>query len=174
MAKQRRQPTAKRRQSLMLQRIQTLFLAIVAIAMGVFIALPLWEKVAADGIEQASMTALYLTHTLNATQSEVQPVFYLAGMAVLVAGIAVFAIFKFRNRLLQSALCAVNSILMTVMLATIVYQTFYKAAKLFDPGQTGNYLTGFYALIVAMLANVLANRFIRRDERMVKESNRMR
>jgi glucan phosphoethanolaminetransferase (alkaline phosphatase superfamily) len=157
-----------------LQRIQSLFLAIVAVAMGVFIALPVWEKVATDGIQQASMTAMYLTHKINATQSEVQPVFYLAGMAALVAGIAAFAIFKFRNRLLQSALCAVNSILMTVILATVVYQTFYKAAKLFDPQITGDYLTGFYALIVAMLANVLANRFIRRDEKMVKESNRMR
>jgi glucan phosphoethanolaminetransferase (alkaline phosphatase superfamily) len=158
----------------LLQRLQSLFLLIVAVAMGVFIALPLWEKIAADGIQQASMTALYLTHTINATQSEVQPVLYLAGMAVLVLGIAVFAIFKFRNRLLQSALCAVNSILMTVILATVVYQTFYKAAKWFEPEITGNYLTGFYALIVAMLANVLANRFIRRDEKTVKESNRMR
>jgi len=142
--------------------------------MGVFMAFPLWEKIATDGIQRASMTALYLTRDVNATQSEVQPVFYLAGMAALVAGIAVFAIFKFRNRLLQSALCAVNSILMTVMLAAVVYQTFYKAAKIFDPEITGDYLTGFYALIVAMLSNVLANRFIRRDERMVKESNRMR
>lgn len=158
----------------MLQRFQTLFLAIVAIAMGVFIALPLWEKVAADGVQQLSMTALYLTNKINATQSEVQPVFYLAGMAALVAGIALFAIFKFRNRLLQSALCAVNSILMTVILATVVYQTFYKAAKMFEPEQTGDYLIGFYGLIVGMLANVLANRFIRRDERTVKESNRMR
>jgi glucan phosphoethanolaminetransferase (alkaline phosphatase superfamily) len=158
----------------MLQRIQTLFLALVAIGMGVFIALPLWEKVAADGIQRASMTAMYLTYQPTAVQSSIQPVYYLTALAVLVAGIAVFAIFKYRNRLLQSALCAVNSILMTVMLATVVYQTFYKAAKLFEPEQTGDYLIGFYALIVAMLANVLANRFIRRDERMVKESNRMR
>lgn len=120
------------------------------------------------------MTAFDLTYQTNAVQSAIQPLYYLGALAVLVAGVAAFAIFKFRNRLLQSALCAVNSILMTVMLAIVVYQTFYKAAKLFDPQITGNYLTGFYALIVAMLANVLANRFIRRDERMVKESNRMR
>ena len=158
----------------MLQRLQSLFLLIVAVAMGIFIALPLWEKIAANGIQQASMNAMYLTHKINATQSEIQPVFYLAGMAVLVAGIALFTIFKFRNRLIQSALCAANSILMTIILGTVVYQTFYKAAKWFEPEVTGDYLYGFYALIVAMLANVLANRFIRRDEKMVKESNRMR
>lgn len=158
----------------MLQRLQSLFLLIVAIAMGVFIALPLWEKIATDGVQQVYMNAMYLTHQINATQSEVQPVLYLAGMAAVVAGIALFAIFKFRNRLIQSALCAANSILMTIILGATVYQTFYKAAKWFEPDQTGDYLYGFYALIVAMLSNVLANRFIRRDEKMVKESNRMR
>lgn len=142
--------------------------------MGVFIALPLWEKIGTNGIQKASMNAMYLTHKINATQSEVEPVVYLVGLAALVAAIALFAIFKFRNRLLQSALCAANSILMTVILGTVVYHTFYKAAKWFEADQTGEYLYGFYALIVAMLSNVLANRFIRRDEKMVKESNRMR
>lgn len=158
----------------MLQRVQSIFLAIVVIAMGVFIAMPLWRKVGGQGVQEASMTAFDLTYQTNAVQSTIHPLYYLAALAVLVAGVAAFAIFKFRNRLLQSALCAVNSILMTVMLAIVVYQTFYKAAKLFEPETTGSYLTGFYALIVAMLANVLANRFIRRDERIVKESNRMR
>ncbi|TDB60458.1 DUF4293 domain-containing protein [Arundinibacter roseus] len=158
----------------MLQRIQSLFLAITTLGMGGFIALPIWQKIATDGVQEASMTAFYLTHQTTAVQSTVLPVFYLAGMAALVAVLSAFAIFKYRNRLLQSALCAVNSIFMTVILAATVYQTFYKAAKWFDPEVTGDYLTGFYALVIAMLANVLANRFIRRDERLVKESNRMR
>jgi glucan phosphoethanolaminetransferase (alkaline phosphatase superfamily) len=158
----------------MLQRVQTIFLAIVAIGMGVFLALPIWQKTATDGLESASLNALRLTHQLNTVQSRVEPVIYLAILAVLVAGVAAFSIFKYRNRLLQSALCAVNSILMTILLAGTVYQTYYKASKFFEPELPGDYLTGFYALVVAMLANVLANRFIRRDERTVKESNRMR
>ncbi|GAB2782879.1 DUF4293 domain-containing protein [Rhabdobacter roseus] len=158
----------------MLQRIQTLFLAITALAMGVFSATPLWEKVAADGLQRVSLTAFRLVHQTNPVQSEVQSVFYLALLAILVAGVSVFTIFKYKQRLLQSALCAVNSILMTALLALTVYQTFYKAAKFFEPETPGDYQIGFYALVVAMLANVMANRFIRRDERTVKESNRMR
>lgn len=158
----------------LLQRLQTLFLAIVAIAMGVFLAFPLWYKMGSDGVHEASMTAFRLTFKATPVQTGIQPVYYVAGMAILVIGVAIFAIFKYRNRLMQSALCAVNSILMTVLLATVVYQTFYKTAKLFDEGETGDYLVGFYALVVAMLANVAANRFIRRDEKLVKESNRMR
>lgn len=158
----------------MLQRIQTLFLAIVAIGMGVFLAMPVWQKSSQDGTQQAFMDSLKLTHKLNDVQSEVTSVFYLALVAVAVAGVALFTIFKFRNRLLQSALCAVNSILMTVLLAVTIYKTHYTAARYFDAGLPGDYLPGFYALVVAMLANVLANRFIRRDEKMVRESNRMR
>lgn len=158
----------------MIQRIQTVFLAIVALAMGVFLSQPLWEKTATDSIQTAQLTALKLTHQVNATQSSVQPMYYLALVAVLVAGVAAFAIFKYRNRLLQSALCAVNSILMTLLLAAVVYQTYLNVGPRFNPEYPGDYGMGFYALVVAMLANVLANRFIRRDERLVKESSRMR
>ncbi|WP_247235803.1 DUF4293 domain-containing protein [Telluribacter sp. SYSU D00476] len=158
----------------MLQRIQTLFLAIVAIGMGVFLALPLWQKTAADGVQTASLTVMRLSHQVNAVQSQEDSVIYLAILAVIVAGVAIFAITRYRNRLLQSALCAANSILMTVLLAGTIYQTYYKGAKFFEPESPGDYLPGFYGLIVAMLANVMANRFIRRDERIVKESNRMR
>lgn len=158
----------------MIQRIQTVFLLVVALTMGAFIALPVWQKTAADGIQSISVDAFTIRHQLNSVQSEIQPVYYHLGLAVLVAGIALFAIFKYRNRLMQSALCAVNSILMTVLLAVVVYQTMFKAGKLFDPGIPGSYGYGFYALVIGMLANVFANRFIRRDEKMVKESNRFR
>ena len=158
----------------MVQRIQTLFLLIVAIAMGAFIALPVWQKSSSDGLESISVDAFVIRHQLNAVQSEVEPVYFHLVLAVLAAGIALFAVFKYRNRLLQAALCAVNSVLMTVLLALVVYQTMFKAGKVFEPEAQGSYEYGFYALVVGMLANVLANRFIRKDEKMVKESNRFR
>jgi glucan phosphoethanolaminetransferase (alkaline phosphatase superfamily) len=65
-------------------------------------------------------------------QSNVQPVYYLTILALLVAGVAAYAIFQFKNRVLQSALCAVNSILLTVLMGLVIYFTFYKTAKLFD------------------------------------------
>ena len=156
----------------MIQRIQSLFLLIVAISMGVFISLPIWQK--SDGTQSILMDAFRITHQLNEVQSEVQPVLYLVVLAVLVAGVALFTIFKYRNRLLQSALCAVNSILMTVLMGLVIYQTIFNYGQLFDPESKGEFGVGFYAIVVAMLANVFANRFIRRDERLVRESNRFR
>ncbi|GAA4437020.1 DUF4293 domain-containing protein [Ravibacter arvi] len=158
----------------MIQRIQSVFLLIVALAMGAFIGLPVWHKTATNGEQSISLDAFTIRHQLNSVQAEVEPVYYHLILAVLIAGVALFALFKYRNRLLQSALCAVNSILMTVLLASVVYQTMFRAGKLFDPESKGEYEYGFYALVISMLANVLANRFIRRDEKLVKESNRFR
>jgi glucan phosphoethanolaminetransferase (alkaline phosphatase superfamily) len=112
----------------MLQRIQTIFLAITVVGMGVFVSFPIWSKMAASG-ESALLTATRLTHQINPTQSEIQPLYYLVVLAVLIAGVAGFAISKFKNRVLQSALCAVNSILMTVLMGLVIYFTFYKTAK---------------------------------------------
>jgi glucan phosphoethanolaminetransferase (alkaline phosphatase superfamily) len=158
----------------MLQRIQTIFLAITIIGMGLFLAFPIWTKVGVKGIQQADLTAIRLHHQINEVQSNEQPVYYLIILAILVAGVAAYAIFQFRNRILQSALCAVNSILMTVIMGLVIYFTFYKTAKLFDPELPGKYSIGFFGLVGAMLANVFANRFIRKDEREVQQSKRFR
>jgi len=158
----------------MLQRIQTVFLAITIIGMGVFLSFPIWTKIAASGVESAELTALKLTRQINAVQSEVQPIYYFIILAILVALVTAYAIFSFKNRILQSALCAVNSILMTVIIGLVIYYTYYTTAKLFDEGNPGNYEIGFYGLVASMLSNVFANRFIRKDEKQVQQSNRFR
>ena len=158
----------------MLQRIQTIFLAIIIIGMGVFLSFPIWNKISAAGTEKADLTATKLTHQINTVQSHVQPVYYLIIVAILVALVAAYAIFSYKNRVLQSALCAANSILMTVLMGLVIYLTFFKTAKLFDSELPGNYDIGFYGLVAGMLANVFANRFIRKDEKTVQQSNRFR
>lgn len=158
----------------MLQRIQTVFLAIVVIGMGLFLAFPIWSKTAISGDQSAILTATKLTHQVTPVQSNIQPVYYLIILAILIAGVAAYAISQYKNRVLQSALCAVNSILMTVLMGLVIYFTFYQTAKLFDPELPGKYDMGFYGLVGAMLANVFANRFIRRDERTVQQSKRFR
>ncbi|WP_028668501.1 DUF4293 domain-containing protein [Runella zeae] len=157
----------------MLQRIQTLFLAIVVVGMVGMISLPIWEKIAVDANQSVQLTALRLTHTAG-NSSMITPTWYLALLGALIAGVALFAIFQYKNRLLQSGLCAVNSILMTIIMGLVMYFIFGKAKKLFDVSASGDFSFGFYSLIVAMLANVLANRFIRRDEKFVRSQERMR
>jgi glucan phosphoethanolaminetransferase (alkaline phosphatase superfamily) len=158
----------------MLQRIQTVFLAITIIGMGVFLSFPIWNKISPAGVENAELTALKLTHQINEVQSEITPLYYFVILAILVILVSAYAIFSFKNRILQSALCAVNSILMTVIIGLVIYFTYYTTSKLFDEGNPGNYEIGFYGLVASMLSNVFANRFIRKDEKQVQQSNRFR
>lgn len=156
----------------MIQRVQSIFLFLIAVSMGVLLSTPIWEKVGTAN-ETAQLTALRLTHTKD-NSSLITPTYYLAILAVLVLGISIFTIFKFRNRLLQMGMCAVNAILLTATMGVVLYLTLYKAKDFFNPTDQGNFTFGFYALVAALLFNMLANRFIRRDEKMVQESNRLR
>jgi hypothetical protein len=46
--------------------------------------------------------------------------------------------------------------------------------SLLQPELQGNYLMGFYLPVVALLFNLLSNRFIRKDEMLVKSADRIR
>ena len=85
----------------MLQRIQTLFLAVVAVGIVGMLALPLWDKAAAEGTQSVHLTALRLVHE-QGTSSFITPVWYIALLGGIVAGIAIFAVSQYKNRLLQS------------------------------------------------------------------------
>lgn len=157
----------------MLQRIQTIFLFLIALAMGVVLGFPIWEKTGVASNESVRLTALQFVHT-KGISSSITPVYYLAVLAVGVALVALFTIFKYRNRLLQMGLCAINAILLTALMGFVLYQTLYKGKEFFNPDDQGQFGFGFYAIVAALIFNMLANRFIRRDEKLVKESNRLR
>ena len=169
----------------MIQRVQTLFLFLIAVAMGVALATPLWEKAGAKSPEMAYLTAL--EHSQQQAVS-IQPgipaqlapttaitsIWYLGLLMALVAVSSLYAIFQYRNRLTQSALCAVNALMLTAIMGIVLYQTLYVGKEYGNPADQGNFLPGFYALIAALVFNALANRFIRRDEKLVRGSDRLR
>jgi magnesium-transporting ATPase (P-type) len=94
-----------------------------------------------------------------------------AVLAIASATIAATEIGKFENRLLQLKLGALNSILMAAAIGAGVYF----ATRLIRSNQlAGEYGLGLWLPAVAMISNVIANRFIRRDEKLVRDSDRLR
>ena len=156
----------------MIQRIQSIFLAIVALAMGLVASLNIWNK--ASGAEAESLTALELEYSKNGALAESTPSFYILIFAVLAAIIALYSLFSFKNRKMQMLLGAVNSMVIALAMGFIFYYIFGVGAQKFDPNNQGNYGIGFYAGGVALLANMVSNRFIRRDENLVRSADRMR
>lgn len=157
----------------MIQRIQTIFLFLIVVAMGVALTNPLWEKAGIRSPEYAHLTALDYSQQQGMT-TFVTPVWYLGLLLSLVALSSLYAIFQYRNRLTQTALCAVNALMLTAIMGIILYRTLYAGQAYGNSADQGDFLPGFYAVIAALVFNALANRFIRRDERLVRGSDRIR
>ncbi|WP_080058728.1 DUF4293 domain-containing protein [Spirosoma aerolatum] len=157
----------------MIQRVQTIFLFLIAVAMGTALATPLWEKSGTKSTEMAHLSALQYTQQQGVT-TYADTVWYLALLIALVGVVALYAIFQYRNRLTQTALCAVNALMLTAIMGIVLYRTLYLGKLYGDPENQGDFLTGFYAIIAALVFNALANRFIRRDEKLVRDSDRLR
>ena len=99
----------------MIQRIQSLFLAIVSVSMGIFVAMPVWNKFSSDSSQSVRMSSTQVIHQQGIT-SNITPIWYVAALAAVIGPVALYNIFQFKNRLLQAGLCALNSILMTVII----------------------------------------------------------
>lgn len=162
----------------MIYRIQSLLLLGVVICMILLLVLPIWHETNAENTEMAQLNAYGLVHQ-NMEAAEATPItenrlpLMIAVTAVL-AGIIAFAeIFQYKNRLTQMKLGALNALIMAITLGSAWYFS-YKAEAWVAPQTQGNYDAGFFVLPIALLLNVLANRFIRRDEKLVRSVDRLR
>jgi len=167
----------------MLQRVQTIFMTIAAIAMILLLFFPIWEKsdsnFEAEKREYAIMDAFelsYQQHIVESGDVEIlgtQSTLLLSVGAIAAALVMLFSITRYKNRMTQVKLNALFSLLTA---ATLVGMYLYisKANQLFDPQVQGTFLMGFFLPIVAMLNNFLANRFIRKDEQLVRSADRIR
>jgi len=157
----------------MIQRIQSLFLLVVAIAMITSIFLPVWQKENPKTEEVATLSYITLKYTKAKETVKSQTTIYMALLAGVAAGLAIYSIFSYRNRLFQMKLGMFNSLVMAALMGLSVYLS-TEAETLFKEPINGEYLFAFYLVIVALISNLIANRFIRRDERLVRSANRMR
>ena len=158
----------------MLQRIQTVLLALVAVAMLAVTALPMWGKSSATLNQTVNLTSFALEHCKSTVCLSSSNTMLIAILAVISACIAAFSLTQYKKRVLQMTLGLINSILIAIVLGYTFYQVFKIGIPIFEPNNQGSYGTGFIATVVAMLCNMLANRFIRRDEMLVKSADRMR
>lgn len=136
----------------MLQRIQSLWLLLAAACAFASFKFPYYSGTNAKGIPD---------YQLNATES-----FLLMLVTAIVGCLALFLIFLFRNRVLQLRLCLAG----IVVEALLIY-LYYREVKTFSTGTLA--LTSILqsAIIIAFF---LAARSINKDEKMVKESDRLR
>ena len=158
----------------MIQRIQSVFLFIVGVCMICTFFFPVLKK----SNNQGSIELTYIEMTYTAKDKASSPkktkTFYMGILAALAAVISLFSVSKFKNRLLQMKLGLLNSLVMCGILGCTMY--FISQGEKMIGANLGykNFTVGFYLPIVGLISNILANRFIRKDEKLVRESDRMR
>lgn len=157
----------------MIQRVQSILLLVVVLCMAALFFVPVWHKQNTNLNEQATLTAYTLEHTRTGSAITTQPAWYVALLAGFVAGVAGFSLFQYRNRLLQMKLGALISLLSAGLLLAIGL-LMREGESLFSPSIRGEYQAGVYLPLVAVIANMFATRFIRRDEQLVRSSDRIR
>jgi len=161
----------------MIQRIQSVFLLIMALVMLSILFFPIWVKGSTETGEMVVLSAFQLTFKDISTDPariiSTYDTFYIAILCVLSAGVAIFSIFQYKNRLNQIKLGALNSLLIGgVVLCNYLFSD--KGTDMIAADEPANFKIGFFLPVLALLFNSLANRFIRRDEKLVQSTNRMR
>lgn len=163
----------------MIQRIQTVFLFLIAIAMICVLFLPIWSKTDTNGQEYVlnafSLAATTAATTSGTTAASVsKATVAIAVLSILAALVALYEIFQYKNRLTQMKLGFLNTLLLAAVMGSCFYYVNYVGEEMLKSETRGEYEAGFYLPLLALALNALANRFIRRDEQLVRSVDRLR
>ncbi len=160
----------------MWQRVQTVFLGLAILSLIGSILMPIMIGVASDG----NAYALYPLHMMQKSvaaggETKVYTYFPYSLTAVFVVAaltICIMEIRKFENRMLQMKLGMLNSLILAgAMVCAVVFISMLKNAHEFVSIEND---FGLYLLFAAVAFNWLALRFIKKDEKLVRDSDRLR
>ena len=161
----------------MIQRIQTLFLILYIIALVSTFFFPVWQKISLN--DETNSIEIIVTGYIssvdfnNGDTSVLYDNFIISGLVIISCIVAAFSIFSYKNRLNQIKLGALNSFLTSVLIIYFLYDIFYNEQYI-NINDKISFLISFYLIFLAIFFNFLANRFIRKDELLVRESERIR
>jgi len=155
----------------MWQRIQTVFLGLVVVSMVISLFLPLLKVM--EGTKEIQLFPLHFS-TIEAGQRTTVyfPYSLTAILMVAAATIAVMEIRQFDNRITQIKLGTLNSLILAGALGSAVY-FFTQVTKQYGGG-AAHLPPALWVMFVGVACNWLAVRFIRRDEKLVRDSDRLR
>ena len=161
----------------MIQRIQTLFLILYIGALVFTFFFPVWQKISLN--DETNSIEIIVTGYIsgvdfnNGDTSVLYDNFIISGLVIISCIVAAFSIFSYKNRLNQIKLGALNSFITSLLIIYFLYDIFYNAQYI-NINDKISFLISFYLIFLAIFFNFLANRFIRKDELLVRESERIR
>jgi peptidoglycan/LPS O-acetylase OafA/YrhL len=145
----------------MIQRIQTIFLILVAAAFGAMFLFPMAST-------NESAPGFFSDKEYNVTDHAV--LIALAGFAILMA---LISIFLYKNRSLQVKIGWLL-IVLGLLIPIVAYLLFINYSGLMSEDLQYTDRVGMYLPLAAILFAIIANRYIRKDEKLVRSMDRLR
>ncbi len=157
----------------MIQRIQTVYLSAAFLAMALIFAFPLAQFFSETGAYIFSITGLknMVPGGTNAFNTMI-----FIPLSIVAAGIgllSVFTIFQYKNRAFQIKLTSIGVLASIALIIGIFFFVHLIGKKIgIEPDYRKAY--GIYFPLVALVFMVMANRAIKRDDKLVRSADRLR
>lgn len=143
-------------------------MTVLCLVLSIFF--PIWSSTE-EGVDKMLFPLHYTIKTGDVRNTVYFPYAIVSILLIAAATLAIYEIGKFENRLLQLKLAALNSLLMAGAIGFSVYFMIDLIKVNQIGGERG---WGFWLPAAAMINNMVANRFIRQDEKLVRDSDRLR
>ena len=156
----------------MIQRIQSVFLLVAAIVTIILLFIPIGDIYTAEA--QYTFTC-FNVHLPNG--QVVMSTIYIALILILSACISIYAIFKYKDRMKQTRIVSINMLvfLIAIMLMIWVFPDFlFQRKGLIQEGDIFRFNYWIMIFVLPPVCMFLANRFIRKDEQLVRSADRLR
>ncbi len=158
----------------MIQRIQTVYLSLAVIALALIFAFPLAQFFSETGAYVFSVTGLK-NMVPGETEAFAAMVFLpLIIVAVGVCLLTVFTIFQYKNRSFQVKLTNIGVLASIALIMGIFFFYIPMIEKKINIVPDYSKAFGIYLPLVALVFLVMANRAIKRDDKLIRSADRLR
>jgi len=158
----------------MIQRIQTLYLLLAFIAMTLLFAFPLAQFFSEHGAFIFSVRGL--KNMVPGDPNAFNPMIFLP-LIIVVIGIgllALYTIFQYKNRSFQIKLTNVGVLSSVALIMGIFFLYIPMIEKKINIVPDYSKAYGIYLPLLALVFMVMANRAIKRDDKLVRSADRLR
>jgi len=158
----------------MIQRIQTLYLFLAFVAVSLLFVFPLAQFFSENGAFVFSITGL---KNMVPGDPDVFSAIIFIPMLIIAAGIGIltlFTVFQYKNRPFQFKLTNFCVLLSIILIFGIFFFYIPMIEKKINIIPDYSKAFGIYLPLVALVFLVMANRAIKRDEKLVRSADRLR
>jgi hypothetical protein len=158
----------------MIQRIQTLYLSLAFIAIALLFAFPLAQFFSETGAYVFSIRGL--KNMVPGEPNVFNPMVFLPliVVAIGIALLSLYTIFQFKKRSFQIKLTSIGVLAAIALIMGIFFLYIPMIEKKINIVPDYRKAFGIYLPLVALVFQVMANRAIKRDDKLVRSSDRLR